>query len=120
MLQDPAPDDYVIGAGKSGSVCELLDVALTGAGLDWHGCVETDSAHTRSAEVPDLVADPTLGPITPALAPDPVLRCHDPGDAGERLGGRRARPGNRRPASGPALARRRQHPGIGGAQVGWP
>lgn len=59
MLQQPAPDDYVIGTGQSRSVRDLLDVAFGMVGLDWHEYVETDPAYTRPAEVPELVADPT-------------------------------------------------------------
>ncbi|MDA8331769.1 MAG: GDP-mannose 4,6-dehydratase [Candidatus Dormibacteraeota bacterium] len=59
MLQQPTPEDYVIGTGKSRSVRDLLDVAFGMVGLDWHEYVETDATYTRPAEVPDLVADPT-------------------------------------------------------------
>ncbi len=59
MLQQPEPDDFVIGTGTSRSVRDLLEVAFGMVGLDWQEYVETDPAYTRPAEVPDLVADPS-------------------------------------------------------------
>ena len=59
MLQQDAPDDYVIGTGESRSVRDLLDVAFGMVGMDWHDFVEIDPAFNRPAEAPDLVADAT-------------------------------------------------------------
>ena len=59
MLQQDAPDDFVIGTGESRSVRELLDVAFSMVGMDWHEFVEIDPAFNRPAEAPDLVADAT-------------------------------------------------------------
>ncbi len=59
MLQQDAPDDYVIGTGESRSVRDLLDVAFGMVGMDWHDFVEIDPVFNRPAEAPDLVADAT-------------------------------------------------------------
>lgn len=59
MLQQPEPDDYVIGTGESHSVREFLDEAFEQAGLgSWQNYVEADPRYLRPTEVEDLVADP--------------------------------------------------------------
>jgi GDPmannose 4,6-dehydratase len=57
MLQQDAPDDYVIGTGEAHSVREFLDLAFAHANLDWHKFVEVDSRYFRPAEVDHLRAD---------------------------------------------------------------
>jgi len=57
MLQQPEPEDYVIGTGVSHTVREFLELAFDHAGLDWRGCVEEDPRYRRPAEVDDLCAD---------------------------------------------------------------
>ena len=59
MLQQPAPDDYVIGTGVTHSVRELCEVAFGRVGLDWKKYVVQDPRFMRPAEVDVLVADPT-------------------------------------------------------------
>jgi len=59
MLQQPAPDDYVIGTGETHSVRELCEVAFARVGLDWKKYVVQDERFMRPAEVDLLVADPT-------------------------------------------------------------
>ena len=58
MLQQDAADDYVIATGKSHSVRELVEVAFSHAGLDWHEHVRTDPALLRPAEVDHLIGNP--------------------------------------------------------------
>ncbi len=58
MLQQPAPDDYVIGTGETHSVRELCEVAFGHAGLDWRRYVKADPRFVRPAEVDLLQADP--------------------------------------------------------------
>ncbi len=58
MLQQPQPDDYVVGSGEEHSVRELVEVAFGHAGLDWKKHVVTDPAFLRPAEVEHLLADP--------------------------------------------------------------
>jgi GDPmannose 4,6-dehydratase len=57
MLQQPAPDDYVIATGKTYSVREFLDEAFTYAGVDWKPCVELDPRYLRPTEVDHLEGD---------------------------------------------------------------
>jgi GDPmannose 4,6-dehydratase len=57
MLQQPSPDDYVIGTGRSFSVRDLLTLAFAQVDLDWEAYVKVDPSLTRPAEVERLVAD---------------------------------------------------------------
>src|SRR6185437_7903675 len=59
MLQQDAPDDYVVGTGQTWSVRQLCDVAFGYAGLDYREFVKTDPRFMRPAEVDLLVADST-------------------------------------------------------------
>lgn len=58
MLQQPEPDDYVVGTGKTHSVRELVEVAFGHVDLDWQEFVKVDPAYIRPAEVERLQADP--------------------------------------------------------------
>jgi GDPmannose 4,6-dehydratase len=58
MLQQPHPQDYVIGTGETHSVRELVEIAFTHVGLDWRPYVRTDERFIRPAEVDILLADP--------------------------------------------------------------
>jgi len=57
MLQQPAPDDYVVATGESHTVREFLDVAGERCGLDWKKYVETDPRYLRPTEVDALCGD---------------------------------------------------------------
>jgi GDPmannose 4,6-dehydratase len=57
MLQQPAPDDYVVGTGETWSVQQLCEEAFSYAGLDWRAHVKMDPRFVRPAEVDVLVAD---------------------------------------------------------------
>jgi len=59
MLQQPAPDDYVVGTGQTHSVRELCEIAFAHVGLDWRDYVVQDPRYIRPAEVDLLVADPS-------------------------------------------------------------
>ncbi len=59
MLQQDAPEDYVIGTGVTHSVRELCEVAFGRVGLDYRDYVVQDPRFYRPAEVDLLVADPT-------------------------------------------------------------
>jgi len=59
MLQQPAPQDYVIGAGETHTVRELCQIAFTHVGLDWQQYVQVDPSLVRPAEVDVLLADPS-------------------------------------------------------------
>ena len=57
MLQQDAPDDYVVATGESHSVEEFVEMAFSAAGLDWRDHVKTDERFMRPAEVPELRGD---------------------------------------------------------------
>ena len=59
MLQQDAPDDYVISTGISHSVRDLVRIAFSHIGLDWHNHVETKPSLLRPAEVEHLIGDST-------------------------------------------------------------
>ena len=58
MLQQDAPEDYVISTGETHSVEQLVQVAFSHAGLDWKKYVKTDPRFIRPAEVDLLVGSP--------------------------------------------------------------
>jgi GDPmannose 4,6-dehydratase len=57
MLQQPAPDDYVVATGETHSVREFLEAAFGHAGLDWREFVAIDPNYYRPAEVDLLIGD---------------------------------------------------------------
>jgi len=57
MLQQDAPEDYVIATGESHSVRELVEIAFAHAGLDWQKHVVIDPQFIRPAEVDHLIGD---------------------------------------------------------------
>jgi GDPmannose 4,6-dehydratase len=59
MLQQEAPDDYVVGTGETHAVRELCEVAFAHLGLDWERYVVVDPRFYRPAEVDLLVSDPS-------------------------------------------------------------
>jgi GDPmannose 4,6-dehydratase len=58
MLQQDAPDDYVVATGEAHSVKELVEIAFAHAGLDWQTHVRTDPRFLRPAEVDHLIGNP--------------------------------------------------------------
>jgi GDPmannose 4,6-dehydratase len=58
MLQQPTPQDYVVGTGETHSVRELVDIAFRHVGLDYTRHVVSDPRYYRPAEVELLLADP--------------------------------------------------------------
>ena len=59
MLQQDAPDDYVIATGETHSVREFLEVAFEYVNLKWEDYVEFDPRYLRPAEVDILIGDST-------------------------------------------------------------
>ncbi len=57
MLQQDAPDDYVVGTGRTHSVRELCQAAFGRVGLNWEDYVAVDPQLVRPAEVDLLVGD---------------------------------------------------------------
>lgn len=58
MLQQEAPDDYVISTGKTFTVKYLVETAFAVADLDWQKHVVIDEKFIRPAEVNLLIGDP--------------------------------------------------------------
>ena len=92
MLQQPTPQDYVIGTGQTHSVRELVEAAFGHVGLDWRDHVVTDPKFMRPAEVDLLLADPAkareeLG-WTPRVGFNELIAMMVDADL-ERLGARR-------------------------------
>jgi GDPmannose 4,6-dehydratase len=58
MLQQPKPEDYVIGTGESHSVKEFVETAFREVGIkNWQDYVGIDPRYYRPSEVDNLVAD---------------------------------------------------------------
>ncbi len=58
MLQQPKPQDYVVGTGVAHSVRDLVKLAFAHVDLDWEEYVTVDSRFVRPAEVESLLANP--------------------------------------------------------------
>jgi GDPmannose 4,6-dehydratase len=59
MLQQEAPDDYVVATGEMHAVRELVELAFGLVGLDWRTFVATDPRYFRPTEVDQLLGDPS-------------------------------------------------------------
>jgi len=59
MLQQPEPDNFVIGMGETHSVREFCEIAFAHVGLDYSAHVIQDEKFYRPAEVDLLIADPS-------------------------------------------------------------
>jgi GDPmannose 4,6-dehydratase len=57
MLQQPAPDDYVIATGEAHTVREFCALAFRHVGLDYREYVITDARYFRPTEVDHLVGN---------------------------------------------------------------
>ncbi len=58
MLQQPKPEDYVVGTGVAHSVRDLVKLAFAHVDLDWEEYVTVDLRFVRPAEVESLLANP--------------------------------------------------------------
>ncbi len=58
MLQQDAPDDYVVATGESISIRDFLGLTFGRLDLDWEKFVEIDPRYFRPAEVDHLEGDP--------------------------------------------------------------
>ena len=58
MVQQPEPDDYVVGTGETHSVREFCELAFGMVGLDWEKYVVIDPQLYRPAEVELLIGSP--------------------------------------------------------------
>ncbi len=59
MLQQDAPDDFVVATGETHSVREFCEHAFSLVGLNWRDYVTTDPTYYRPAEVDILLGDAT-------------------------------------------------------------
>jgi GDPmannose 4,6-dehydratase len=59
MLQQDAPDDYVVATGEAYSVRDFLETTFSMLDLDWKKYVEKDPRYYRPAEVDHLLGDST-------------------------------------------------------------
>lgn len=59
MLQQDAPDDYVVATGEQHTVEEFVKRAFAYAGLDYKDHVEVDKKFFRPSEVDSLIGDPS-------------------------------------------------------------
>lgn len=59
MLQQPEPDNFVIGTGETHSVKEFCEIAFGHVGLDYKDFVVQDPRYYRPAEVDLLISDPS-------------------------------------------------------------
>ncbi len=57
MLQQEAPDDYVVGTGEAHSVREFVEAAFAYVSRDWQDHVVRDPRYLRPIETPALVAN---------------------------------------------------------------
>jgi GDPmannose 4,6-dehydratase len=59
MLQQDAPDDYVIATNQTHTVQKLVEIAFDTVGLNWKNYVVQDERFMRPAEVDLLIGDPS-------------------------------------------------------------
>jgi GDPmannose 4,6-dehydratase len=59
MLQQDAPEDFVIATGETNTVRRCVEIAFDQAGIDWEPYVVIDDSFKRPAEVDLLVGDAT-------------------------------------------------------------
>ena len=70
MLQQPKPDDYVIGTGATHTVQEFVEIAFDYLDLDWRRFVVVDPQLYRPAEVDLLLGDATKARHTLGWQPE--------------------------------------------------
>jgi len=59
MLQQPAPDDYILATGETHSVREFCELAFRRVGLDYRDFVVQEAGLMRPAESGQLVGNPS-------------------------------------------------------------
>jgi len=74
MLQQPAPDDYVIATGEMHSVREFVELSFELVGWDWHDFVEIDPRYLRPTEVDELCGDASKARETLGWRPRTTFR----------------------------------------------
>lgn len=74
MLQQPAPDNYVVATGETHSIREMCQEAFGYLGLDWQEYVKQDQRFMRPAEVDLLVGDASKAQRVLGWAPQVSFR----------------------------------------------
>ncbi|MBV5323149.1 MAG: GDP-mannose 4,6-dehydratase [Ilumatobacteraceae bacterium] len=74
MLQQDAPDDYVVATGESISIRDFLGLAFGRLNLDWQEHVEIDPRYFRPSEVDHLEGDPARARRILGWAPHTDIR----------------------------------------------
>src|SRR5262245_25635567 len=74
MLQQPKPDDYVIGTGETHTVQEFVEIAFDYLEIDWRRHVVVDPHLYRPAEVDLLLADASKARAELKWAPQVTFR----------------------------------------------
>ncbi|MDR2849025.1 MAG: GDP-mannose 4,6-dehydratase [Verrucomicrobiota bacterium] len=59
IVQQDAPDDFVLATGETHSVREFCEAAFGQLGLDWRAHVQHDARYERPSEVDLLLGDPS-------------------------------------------------------------
>ena len=70
MLQQDAPDDYVVATGRTHTVREFCRIAFEAVGLDYRNHVTEDARFMRPAEVDLLIGDPAKAKADLDWSPD--------------------------------------------------
>jgi len=73
MLQQDAPDDYVIATGRTATVREMCEIAFGHVGLEMNDYLRIDPALYRPAEVELLLGDPSKARAKFGWAPTATL-----------------------------------------------
>jgi len=73
MLQQPTPDDYVIGTGEVHTVREFVEKAFNRLGLDWKEYVIVDPMYYRPLETNYLMANTSKAKKVLGWAPEVYL-----------------------------------------------
>jgi GDPmannose 4,6-dehydratase len=73
MLQQDAPDDYVVATGRTTTVREMCRIAFAHVGLDYERHVAVDPALFRPAEVDRLLGDPAKARAKLGWVPETTL-----------------------------------------------
>ena len=60
MLQQPAPDDFVIATGEVNSLASFVEMVFAQVGLHWRDHVQLDPAFLRPTDLARGVGDPSL------------------------------------------------------------
>ncbi|MEQ1779723.1 MAG: GDP-mannose 4,6-dehydratase [Hyphomonadaceae bacterium] len=73
MLQQPSPDDYVIGTGQTRSVRNMIDIAFNHVGLNYLDFVTINPKFLRPAEVDVLLSDPSKATMKLGWQPEIIF-----------------------------------------------